>query len=302
MPLKSPTSYMGENPQENQYLQGNPSVDPNAQTSWMDQSQSSAELGWAKPAEQMSQYPSQPTMSTGLVGNGTALSSLTGGNINPGGIGSEGGINPGGNTGITGGWVARGNDNPYLPQNQGQQNQPSTSQPSSGSRFGQYTPEGYNLQSDSNSTKYQVGMILSRYPPGPEGLQAAARELAALGISVVGRDTIRLPDGTTADVGRAFSDTTPGASRAWQYNWSGPAGGAASAAMQGSPVGSYMGQPVQNSEQQTLMNQIMFQMYMRNRGNRGFGNYGGGQTMYPGGGVYDPTTGQTRMPRPGEPQ
>lgn len=97
-----------------------------------------------------------------------------------------------------------------------------------GGTVGQYMPEGYdsgkfNDPTNANSTKYQVGRILSKYPPGPEGLQAAAAELEKLGIKVSGKDRITLPDGTTTDVGKAFSD--PGANHAWQYNWSGPTEG-----------------------------------------------------------------------------
>lgn len=133
-----------------------------------------------------------------------------------------------------------GPSSPSSPMNGGGYNMPSATMPTSagpgsllgnmaaGGSVGQYMPEGYdqgkfNDPTNANSTKYQVGRILSKYPPGPEGLQAAAAELQKLGINIAGKDKIRLPDGTTADVGRAFSD--PGANHAWQYNWSGPAEG-----------------------------------------------------------------------------
>lgn len=264
-----------EKPQQNQFLTGNPSTDPNAQTDWMNPSSSVPNSGFS---------------GMGSSGGATPIASAT-------------------NNGTALGAIGSGN-----------------------SSVGQYTPEGYdtgklNDPANANSLKYQVGRILSNYPPGQAGLQQAAQQLQALGISVVGKDSIRLPDGTTADVGRAFSD--PNAQHAWQYNWSGPMDGSGQS-MPTSYMGSQQQQnPMQNSQ---FMNQILQQMFASQQAQRkftsqeqmpnqqggfipptgGFSGYesalpnqivnNGSEMSYLGGGVYDPELGRYRNPRRGEPQ
>lgn len=278
-----------QQPQQNQYLTGNPATQPNANTLWMDQSQTSPTTGInggggiSNISQQQSNPPSQ-------VSNGTMLGSIAAGNVGT-----------------------------YMP--------------------GGYDQAKFNDPANANSTKYQVGRILSKYPPGPEGLQAASQELSALGISVIGKDKIKLPDGTTVDVGFSFSD--PNAQHNWQYNWSGPLG-----SQQGNmPGNSMFGMQQGNNQfsQNNMMNQIWQALqarrykfsdqqfnpsggYVPPSGNTGvsgqigmnpqpqfnipslLGLFGGSEwsndphRMYFGGGVYDPATGMTRQPRYGEPQ
>lgn len=160
-------------------------------------------------------------------------------------------------------------------QNQGQTQQPTGT-------VGQYMPEGYDTgkfsdPTNANSTKYQVGRILSQYAPGEAGLQQAAAELSKLGINVIGRDKIRLPDGTTTDVGKSFSD--PNANHAWQYNWSGPGGDSGGnnfgpSMNVGFPTnfqGSMFGNPQQQQMQQQIPPQLM-QMLMGSMNNPNAGS------------------------------
>lgn len=218
-----------QQPQRNQYLTGNPSTQPEANTLWMDQSQRSENTGITGGGGMPNISQQQPTPPS-QVPNGTMLGSIAAGNV------------------------------------------------------GQYMPGGYdqakfNDPSLGTSTKYQVGRILSKYPPGPDGLRAASQELSALGISVIGKDTIRLPDGTTVDVGNSFSD--PNAQHTWQYNWSGPLGSS-------SPGNSMFGQQQGNNPfaQNNMLQQIWQAMQARRNqfGNQQFnpsgGYYGGGNSSF----------------------
>lgn len=311
MPFDQQNYFDVQQPNENQYLTGNPSTQNGANTDWMDAGTDWTKYGGWSNGAGSSQTNTPPP-------SGTAL----------GTIGSGGGLFAGGQSylqpGQMPGMTNLGNGvfgSSYTAPGQGMQQQGTTQ----AGGLGQYTPEGYDIgklndPANANSTKYQVGRILSNFPPGPEGLQQAAPQLAALGITVLGRDKIRLPDGTTADVGRAFSD--PNSTKAWQYNWSGldngGGGGFQGGPAQGNPFQSFMnpglnfgggGGPMQGGGGNNFMH-MLYQMMQRQRNQGGgqmfnpigggFGN-GGGQ-MYLGGGVIDPITGQRRNPRPGEPQ
>lgn len=69
--------------------------------------------------------------------------------------------------------------------------------------------------------KYTVGRMISKYGFTPQGLQAAAPELATLGVTVVGKDSIRLPDGQVVDVVTNASSGDPSQMGSW---WSLDAG------------------------------------------------------------------------------
>lgn len=143
-------------PQENQYLQGDSSTDPLANTRWMGPNGNTGFTGG-------SSIPRQPTTPTNS-NNGTALGAITAGNV------------------------------------------------------GQYMPEGYDQRkwdSGHSSPKYDVFRILSKYPPGPEGLQAAGPELQQAGYKLSGKDGIIGPDGVFIDVGRGFSG---GQNMGWWWN------------------------------------------------------------------------------------
>lgn len=82
--------------------------------------------------------------------------------------------------------------------------------------LGQYMPQGYDptkwANQGHNTPKYDIGRILSKYPPTPEGLQQAAAEVAASGHgTVTGKDKITLAQGNpeygghVIDVGQNFS-------------------------------------------------------------------------------------------------
>lgn len=97
-----------------------------------------------------------------------------------------------------------------------------------GGRTGTYMPGDVNADKWNNpahnTPKYVVLRILSKYPPSPEGLLAAAEELRASGYGTLsGKDEITLGAaageyaGRVIDVGRSFSDTSPGASRGWYW-------------------------------------------------------------------------------------
>src|SRR5882757_10083161 len=102
-------------PQQNQYLNGNPGTDTQANTRWMD--------------------PNQSSPTTGINGGGT-----------PGGKVQQPLIN-----GTMLGQISSG-------------------------QVGQYMPQGYDQgkfgDQNKHDPKYDVGRILSKYPPGPEGLQS----------------------------------------------------------------------------------------------------------------------------------
>lgn len=78
---------------------------------------------------------------------------------------------------------------------------------------GQYMPGGYdqNKWNDPNKhdPKYDVGRILSKYPPSPAGLKAAMAELGPMGYTFNGKDKITGPGVGTIDVGYAFGSGDP---------------------------------------------------------------------------------------------
>lgn len=83
-----------------------------------------------------------------------------------------------------------------------------------GGQVGQYQPQGYDMTKWNNpnkhDAKYDIGRILSKYPPSPAGLAAAKAEIEATGLAnVTGDDTINLTPfsgygGHTVDVGQNF--------------------------------------------------------------------------------------------------
>lgn len=336
MPIFSPISYMNQNknPQQNQYLQGNPTTDPNAQTSWMNDS--SSDSNWAKPgfSEQQGQNlqnGQQFNQSSGLLGNGTALSSLAGGNT--GIIGGQSTqppqYNPNpwqpsfSNTGVTGGQFGQGqssypdytsidpnktytdyfqnyhaDDRDQVLQrytdaaNSGYFQDPTNAQFAGGSRppftnggissffggqqgqqqsvgsgaTGAYMPEGYDITKfndpNKHDPKYDIGRILSKYAPGPEGLQKAMGELGRMGISQVGKDSINVPGLGVIDVGRAFGAGGGG----WQ--WLPQMTGSSNA-----PINSYLAagqntEMTQNQNWQQSMNGLMQQLFQQQQRNK----------------------------------
>ena len=98
---------------------------------------------------------------------------------------------------------------------------------------GQYNPWGYDAgkfnDPNKHDPKYDVGRILSKYPPSTEGLQAAMAELGPLGYRMSGKDSIVGPDGVPIDVGYAFGS---GQGSHWQWNPNDP-----NATQQGSMLG-----------------------------------------------------------------
>lgn len=272
MSFDQPNSFFQtEQPNQNQYLTGDPNTQQGANTDWMSPNTDWTKYGGWSNGAGSSQTNTPPPSGTalGTISNGGGLYT------NPTEWLRQ---NNNGNTGINP-WLGS-----YFP-GQGSPG-PFQSQGTTQTGVGQYTPEGYDIgklndPANANSTKYQVGRILSNFPPGPEGLQQAASQLAALGISVVGRDKIRLPDGTTADVGRAFSD--PNANKAWQYNWFGPdngqGGGMTNQPGLGSPMQSFMGN--QQMGGNNFLQNILYQIMQQQRGQAG----------RPGGGMFNPIGG-----------
>lgn len=119
---------------------------------------------------------------------------------------------------------------------------------------GQWMPQGYDMgkwnNPDKHDPKYDVGRILSKYPPGPAGLQAAAPELEKLGFRVMGKDKIVGPDGFPVDVGQGFSGGMEnGSPMNWWWNPSNPGPG-------NSYFGQQQGQGQQNSFMQMLMQML----------------------------------------------
>lgn len=147
-----------QQPQQNQYLTGNPATQPEANTSWMNPTDTSGGGLTGNIAQTQPNPPSQ-------VSNGTMLGSIAAGNV------------------------------------------------------GQFMPGGYdqNKWNDPNKhdPKYDVGRILSKYPPSTAGLQAAMNELSPLGYKMAGKDTIIGPDGVPIDVGFSFGS---GQGSTWQWN------------------------------------------------------------------------------------
>lgn len=89
-------------------------------------------------------------------------------------------------------------------------------------QVGQYMPQGYDQgkwnDPNKHDPKYDVGRVLSKYPPTPAGLKAAEAELKALGFSIMGDDKIVGADGKPVDVGRGFSEAArTGGQGAWQW-------------------------------------------------------------------------------------
>lgn len=142
------------------------------------------------------------------------------------------------NTGISGGGGA---------SNISQQQPNPPSQVSNGTMLGsiaagnvgQYNPWGYDAgkfnDPNKHDPKYDVGRILSKYPPSTEGLQAAMAELGPLGYRMSGKDSIIGPDGVPIDVGFAFGS---GQGSHWQWNPNDP-----NATQQGSMLGQQQQNP-----------------------------------------------------------
>lgn len=156
-------SYLNQQqPQQNQYLTGNPSTDPNAQTTWMNENADwqKYQNDWTSGTNLNQSQPTTPPQ------NGTFLGSIAAGNV------------------------------------------------------GQYMPQGYdqNKWNDPNKhdPKYDIGRILSKYPPNEQGLQAAGPELEKLGFRLAGKDKIVGPDGHPVDVGQGFSGA---AEKGGMGNW-----------------------------------------------------------------------------------
>lgn len=251
-----------QRPQENQYLTGNPSTDNNAQTSWMNPD-SSSEGGWntGNIAQQQSNPPSQ-------VSNGTMLGSIAAGNSNSF-------WNPSGRPPI---------------QSQDSQSQMNT-QPQSGN-IGQFIPQGYDQgkwnDPNKHDPKYDVGRILSKYPPGPQGLQQAAPELQQLGFRVIGKDKIVGADGFPIDVGQGFSGGMEnGSPMNWWWNPSNPGDWN----QQGMQNQSMLAQ--QNQQNPFMQNNQMNQIWQMLQGQRQqFGN----QEFNPTGGQINPQTTNYQQP------
>lgn len=157
-----------------------------------------------------------------------------------------------------GGWLNNSNDQSYR-SSFSQPSQPTTA-PQNGTALGaitagnvgQYMPGGYNNDKfndpNKHDPKYDLGRILSKYPPGPAGLEAAKAELMATGmIGSFGKDGFTLNDksgfgGHYIDAGNSFSD--PNANHSWQWNDTFGAG-------QQQPGNSYFGQ--QQGNQNSMM-------------------------------------------------
>lgn len=195
-----------------------------------------------------------------------------------------------------------------------------------------YMPEGVDLTKwndpNKHDPKYDVLHLLSKYQPNSAGLQAAAGELSKLGISITGKDTIRLPNGDVIDVGRAFGEAGSNGQGAWY--WSGPLGGEQANSSTGGMTNSTGSVANPNADYIARMMQLLFseqqdsKRLLTDKGynpsgpeslpppvgtdgivNPYYGSYkpGGVNDMYyAGGGIIDPVTGIRRNPRPGEPQ
>lgn len=247
-------------PNQNQYLQGNPSTNNNANTNWMMPEgtnwQGNSGGGWGNNAAQM--QPNPPSQ----VSNGTMLGSLANGSSSM--FGMNGGFN--GNTGYTGfgsNWMM-----PHGGMQPGPTNGDNPVQSS-----GQYMPGDVNLDkwNDPNHTtpKYAVLRILSKYPPGAAGLQAAKPELLASGYvsDVNDKDGIVLGgqrageySGRNIDVGRAFSTNDP-KQMGWYWGDQTPEGGAS--ANPSSMLG--MNQMGNNPQ---MLQQLMQQLFSSQRKNK----------------------------------
>ncbi len=167
-------SYLNQQqPQQNQFLTGNPETQSEAQTSWMDNKPTTSQYSgdWSG-----GNTPGaiQPAQTNTPPSNGTALGAITAGNV------------------------------------------------------GSWMPEGYdqNKWNDPNKhdPKYDIGRVLSKYPPTPAGLDAAMPELQKMGYRRTGKDSIAGADGYPIDVGRGFSDVMAGKTQqgAWWFNPSNP--------------------------------------------------------------------------------
>src|SRR5215475_2383947 len=222
------------------------------------------------------------------------------------------------NTGINGG---------ATPPSAVQNNQPSPpSQVSNGTMLGSIAAGNYPSQAPlgfdqakwndpnaGNSLKYQVGRMAAAGVP----IEQIAQNVGA---KVIAPDKIQYPDGFVADIYYDYG----GPNQRVQYTDVTPQG-------QYNPAPNQSGSLINpQMSQNNMMNQIYQAMLARRQqiARQGYNPSGGdiappvvayqpntgyqpisygsmigsGNMYYPGGGVYDPITGTTRAPRPGEPQ
>lgn len=175
----------------------------------------------------------------------TGQGGLPNGGVYPGNpdAASNGGINPGG---TSAGSVLAGS----TPGGSGMSgfvrgvlnSAPQAAQLANGAQPGQYANmlQGFDpakLAAGKNDPKYNFAAIAQDYAPTPAGYQQLVQDprFQSAGFSPVGKDSIRLPDGSVVDVGLSFGS---GGGKGWWWGASdpnAPAGGAMAAP--GAPAG-----------------------------------------------------------------